>query len=300
MGAPAGHAACPGRRPREELGRAPHRRVRRALSPDHGARARIRCLQLGILCTLHRLGFGSLTGIDLNPRVRRMPFWDRIRWEVGNFLSTPFPNRSFDAITSISVIEHGFDADALLRESARLLEPGGWFVASFDYWPEKIDTSDTTFFGLDWRIFSRAEVEDFVRQARGYGFAPAGPLALDASERTVSGGGRHVRVDGAQADVDATVLPTNSIRRDLGTCGGPPHALAGARQVPREGPPRLGFVPSDGVRRGRLHARACDRAVRARGRRRSASSRARRGTRRARGFEVFPLMRAWSMARRAS
>lgn len=160
---------------------------------SHPTTARV--LDLGafsseILCTLHRLGFGSLTGIDLNPRVRRMPFSDRIRWEVGNFLSTPFPDRSFDAITSISVIEHGFDAHALLRESARLLEPGGSFVASFDYWPEKIDTSDTTFFGLDWRIFSRAEVEDFVRQARGYGFAPAGPLALDASERTVSWGGR--------------------------------------------------------------------------------------------------------------
>ena len=154
-----------------------------------------RVLDLGaysseILCTLHRAGFESLTGVDLNPRVRRMPFADRIRWEVGNFLQAPFAAGAFDVITSISVIEHGFDAPVLLREVARLLAPGGSFVASFDYWPEKLDTSDTKFFGLDWRIFSRQEVEAFIEQARGFGFAPAGALALDASERPVSCAGR--------------------------------------------------------------------------------------------------------------
>jgi SAM-dependent methyltransferase len=154
-----------------------------------------RVLDLGaysseILCTLHRAGFGALTGVDLNPRVRTMPFGDRIRWEVGNFLRSPFPDRSFDVITSISVIEHGFDAPALLGEVSRLLEPGGTFVASFDYWPDKLDTSDTKFFGLDWRIFSRQEVEAFVEQARGYGLAPLGALALDAREHTVSCAGR--------------------------------------------------------------------------------------------------------------
>jgi SAM-dependent methyltransferase len=154
-----------------------------------------RVLDLGaycseILCTLRKAGFESLTGIDLNPRVRRMPFADRIRWEIGNFLSAPFPDRSFDAITSVSVIEHGFDAPALLREAARLLAPGGSFVASFDYWPDKLDTSDTRFFDLDWRIFSREEVEAFVDQARAFGFAPIGGLALDARETTVSCAGR--------------------------------------------------------------------------------------------------------------
>lgn len=159
----------------------------------HAKTARV--LDLGaysseILCVLHRAGFSALTGVDLNPQVRHMPFAERIRWEVGNFLHTPFPDGSFDVITSISVIEHGFDAHALLREAARLLAPRGSFVASFDYWPAKLDTSDTRFFGLDWRIFSRAEVEEFVTLARDYGLAPAGPLALDAAESTVSCAGR--------------------------------------------------------------------------------------------------------------
>jgi SAM-dependent methyltransferase len=154
-----------------------------------------RILDLGaysseILCTLHRAGFDALTGVDLNPGVREMPFAGQIRWEVGNFLHTPFGDGAFDVISSISVIEHGFDAPALLREMSRLLAPGGSFVASFDYWPDKLDTSDTRFFGLDWRIFSRQEVQAFVEEARAFGFTPVGPVALDAKERTVSCAGR--------------------------------------------------------------------------------------------------------------
>lgn len=154
-----------------------------------------RILDLGaysseILCSLHRAGFERLTGIDLNPGVRHMPFSDRIRWEVGNFLRTPFADGAFDVVTSISVIEHGFDGQGLLREMSRLIAPGGSFVASFDYWPNKLDTSDTRIFGLDWRIFSRSEVEEFVEQARQFGFISAGPMEFGASDRIVNFAGR--------------------------------------------------------------------------------------------------------------
>jgi SAM-dependent methyltransferase len=154
-----------------------------------------RVLDLGAFCceilpALHQLGFERLAGIDLNPNVRGMPYADRVRYEVGNFLQAPFADGSFDVITSISVIEHGFDGPRLLDECARLLAPGGCFVASFDYWPEKIDTRDTKFFGLDWRIFSRAEVEAFVEDAGRRGLRPVGPVALDAQERPASAAGR--------------------------------------------------------------------------------------------------------------
>lgn len=143
-----------------------------------------------ILCVLHRLGFSRLTGIDLNPGIQDMPYRDRIRYQVGNFLQTPFPDRSFDLVTAISVIEHGFDAPVLLRELSRLLEPGGCFVASVDYWPEKIDTADTKFFGMDWCIFSAQEVEAFVAQAAGYGLSPVGALHPGAGERAIHCAGR--------------------------------------------------------------------------------------------------------------
>ncbi|HZZ86348.1 MAG TPA: class I SAM-dependent methyltransferase [Anaeromyxobacteraceae bacterium] len=154
-----------------------------------------RILDLGaysseILCVLHRLGFERLTGVDLNPNVRAMPFRDRIRYEVGDFLRTPFADASFDVVTSISVIEHGLDAPALLTELSRLIAPGGCFLASFDYWPEKIDTSGTKFFGMDWLIFSREDVRAFLAEAANRGFAVEGPLSFDASEPSVNCAGR--------------------------------------------------------------------------------------------------------------
>ncbi len=138
-----------------------------------------------ILCILHRMGYAHLTGIDLNPHIFRMPYADKIRYVVSDFMHTPFESGSFAAITSISVIEHGFNSQALLSEMSRLLRPGGYFIASFDYWPDKIDTSDTPFFGMDWKIFSRSEVLAFVQEASGYGFIPQGELHLDAGDKPI-------------------------------------------------------------------------------------------------------------------
>jgi SAM-dependent methyltransferase len=85
-------------------------------------------------CALLHAGYTDLTGIDLNPAVRSMPHADRIRYVVGNFLETPFDDGTFRAVTAISVIEHGFDGGKLLAELARLIQPGGYFLASIDYW----------------------------------------------------------------------------------------------------------------------------------------------------------------------
>jgi SAM-dependent methyltransferase len=138
-----------------------------------------------ILCILHRIGYDHLTGVDLNPDISRMPYADKICYVVADFMHTPFESESFDTITSTSVVEHGFNSTALLSEISRLLRPGGYFIASFDYWPDKIDTSDTSFFGMDWKIFSRSEVLAFVREAASYGFTPHGELHLDAGDKPI-------------------------------------------------------------------------------------------------------------------
>jgi len=141
-------------------------------------------------CILHKLNYSEVVGVDLNPDIRNMPYARSVRYEVADFMHTPFASESFDVITAISVIEHGYNAQALLRELSRLLRPGGYFVASFDYWPEKIKSDGIMIFGMDWRIFSEHEVRSFVQEAQEYGLMLPGNLDLDSAERAISCAGR--------------------------------------------------------------------------------------------------------------
>jgi SAM-dependent methyltransferase len=138
-----------------------------------------------VLCSLNKLGFSNLTGIDFNPELLHMPFRESIKYVTGDFTKTSFPNQSFAAISAISVIEHGFSAPKLLAEMGRLLKPGGYFVGSTDYWPEKIDTRGVFAYGLDWTIFSKSDLLQFIREAANYGLQPVGPLNVQASKTTV-------------------------------------------------------------------------------------------------------------------
>ncbi len=106
-----------------------------------------------ILCCLHVSGYTNLTGVDINPNLHAMPYADKIQWIEGNFFKVPRPNESYSAITAISVIEHGFEADKLLAEVSRLLKKDGLFVATFDYWPEKINTDGINIFDVLDYIF---------------------------------------------------------------------------------------------------------------------------------------------------
>ena len=93
-----------------------------------------------------------------------MPYANAVRYEVSDLIHTRFEDDSFEVITAISVIEHGFDRGRLLAEVSRLLRPGGYFIASFDYWPDKVDTEGINFFGMDWTIFSERDVRELLNK----------------------------------------------------------------------------------------------------------------------------------------
>lgn len=150
----------------------------------------IGCYASEVMVVLHKLGYSNLTGIDLNPDLRKMPYQDSIRYEISDFMHTKFEDAAFRAITSISVIEHGFDGQSLLKEMSRLLKPGGYFIASFDYWPEKIDTTGIKLFGMDWKIFSEIEIVDFINEAADYGMFPLGEMMYDGKDKPVRYGGK--------------------------------------------------------------------------------------------------------------
>jgi SAM-dependent methyltransferase len=139
---------------------------------------------------LHRLGYQSVAAVDLNTDIVKMPHAGAIDYRIGDFLRAPFPDRSFAAVTAISVIEHGFNGAALAAEVARLLKPGGFFIASFDYWPEKVSTDGQDIFGMSWTIFSKREVEQFIDLASSKGLVPYGPLEFSVGGRPVSCMGR--------------------------------------------------------------------------------------------------------------
>ena len=158
--------------------------------PRNASIADIGCFASEVLVALHKAGYKDLTGVDLNKRLRQMPFSEHIRYEVSDFTKTPFDAEAFSAITAISVIEHGYDPEKLLSEVSRLLKDGGYFIASFDYWPEKIPTGDTQFFGMPWLIFSREDVHDLMAVAAAHGLLPVGDLAFEASDRPIECGGK--------------------------------------------------------------------------------------------------------------
>jgi SAM-dependent methyltransferase len=159
--------------------------------PKDAAVLDIGCYASEVLLALDALGFSDLNGVDFDPRVVDMPHADRIGYRVADFMRTPFEAEHFGAVTAISVIEHGLDAPRLLAEVQRILKPNGFFVASFDYWPDKIATDHVRMFGMQWRIFARDEVESFVAEAAAYGLRPTGDLIFDADERAI----RHAGFD---------------------------------------------------------------------------------------------------------
>jgi SAM-dependent methyltransferase len=142
---------------------------------------------------LTTLGYRRLSGIDLDERVLETKHDLPVDYVVGDLTNTEWPADRFAAITAISVIEHGVDEDRLFAELSRLLRPGGAFLFSTDYWPEKIDTSDMRLFGLPWTIFSAEEMERFIAHAGQYGLRPVSdpaPALQQAGERPIDFAGR--------------------------------------------------------------------------------------------------------------
>lgn len=73
---------------------------------------------------LHALGHFAI-GIDLNPGP------DNPYVLPGDFHSLAFPDGSLDAVYS-NALDHAFDVDRMVREAARVIRPGGLFLAEID------------------------------------------------------------------------------------------------------------------------------------------------------------------------
>jgi SAM-dependent methyltransferase len=136
-----------------------------------------------VLPALFVYGFHHLYAMNLSfaDPARRGP----IRYVPGDITRTGFPDCFFDAITCMSVIEHGVPVAAYLREMHRLLKPGGLLITSTDYYPEPIESRDKFAHGTPIRIFSKEEMESLFAEAKACGFEATGEVELDAKERPI-------------------------------------------------------------------------------------------------------------------
>jgi SAM-dependent methyltransferase len=75
-----------------------------------------------------------------------------------DLMNTGLPDKMFDVITCLSVIEHEVDFEKLAAECSRLLKDGGRIYLSFDYWHPKIDTAHVKLFDRAWNILDGIDV----------------------------------------------------------------------------------------------------------------------------------------------
>ena len=134
-----------------------------------------------VLPWLRLYGLTDLVGVNLEfgAETRHGP----VRFRHGDITATDLADASLDAVTCLSVIEHGVPVPAFLAEAARLLRPGGLLVVSTDYDQQPPDTRGLTAYGVPVHVFSPAEIRDLVGVAAGCGLRLRGELRLDHPER---------------------------------------------------------------------------------------------------------------------
>ena len=132
-----------------------------------------------VLPALFAYGYRNLYGMNLSfaDPARRGP----IQYLPGDITCTGFDNSFFDAITCMSVIEHGVPVQAYFQEMFRVLKPGGLLITSTDYYPEPIDTKNQVAHGAPIKIFSKPEAEEIFSSALACGFELTGNINLDCT-----------------------------------------------------------------------------------------------------------------------
>ncbi|MBO6635625.1 class I SAM-dependent methyltransferase [Parvibaculum sp.] len=114
-----------------------------------------------------RNGFGSCP--DMDPDTKRA-----FSLTVGNALSLPFPDASFDKVICSEVLEHIPDYEQAVAEIDRILKPGGTLAISVPrYWPEWVCWALSDDYhnepGGHVRIFRESQLKGSV-QRRGLSF----------------------------------------------------------------------------------------------------------------------------------
>lgn len=137
-----------------------------------------------VLPSLFLYGYRNLTGINLV--FEETCTLGPVLYEPGDITDTRFEPNTFDAITCLSVIEHGVDLRAYFSEMARIAKPGAVLITSTDYYASPVDTKGAVAYGVPVRIFNESDILDTLATARECGLELTGSIDLSSAERPVS------------------------------------------------------------------------------------------------------------------
>jgi len=124
------------------------------------------------LPSLAKLGYTSLTGI--NKICDRAEGINGVWYERGDIENTHFHDECFAFIACLSVVEHGVDIGAFLKEAARLLRKGGHLFISTDYWYRPLQWDRVP----AMTIFTEEDMRVSVDIARTVGLRPTGAIPI--------------------------------------------------------------------------------------------------------------------------
>lgn len=136
-----------------------------------------------ILPWLCLYGYRRLTGINLVFKEQKRV--GPITYAYGDVTRTDFGGETFDAITCLSVVEHGVDLEAYFRSMSRILKPNGVLITSTDYWEGPIDTEGRQVYGVPVHVFTRQEILHAIQLAERSGLILTGPIDLTCNEKVV-------------------------------------------------------------------------------------------------------------------
>ncbi len=104
----------------------------------------------------------------------------------GDLMNTNLEDEYFDTITCLSVVEHEVNFTKFATEVSRLLKSGGTLIVSFDFAPEKIDTSLTKLYDLSWNVLDKINVHELISELKYYGLALDGEIDWTLGEMVIN------------------------------------------------------------------------------------------------------------------
>ena len=136
-----------------------------------------------VLPSLYAFGYRRLVGIDLVPMELGHP--TMVEHLTMDLTATTFADATFDAITCLSVIEHGVSPDGFAREASRLLRQGGVAIVSTDFWCSEVDVAGKSAYGVPVHVLSPPDIAEWIAAAARYGLTLVSTLEMECGDPVV-------------------------------------------------------------------------------------------------------------------